>query len=121
MERITGHVGQALEARLAHFVPVGSPAVSLRDHLRRYWFRWEEPQNGGWLSLSSVGAGLGCGVTGVDVQDAEDLIRTALLAGGPLPPVAEVVEDVDVRTVDAGHVLPNMGDPSVRGVRYPRA
>jgi len=29
-------------------------------------------------------------------------------------------EDVDVRALDGGHVLPNMGDPSVRGVWYPR-
>jgi hypothetical protein len=30
-----------------------------------------------------------------------------------------VIEDVDVTTLDANHVLPNMMPPSVRGVWYP--
>ena len=31
-----------------------------------------------------------------------------------------VVPDVDVSTLDARHVLPNIGSPAVRGVWYPR-
>jgi hypothetical protein len=34
--------------------------------------------------------------------------------------VEHVVEDVDVSQLDAGHVLPNMGDPTLRGVWFPR-
>jgi hypothetical protein len=88
----------------------------LRDHLHRYWFRWtgdphELPQ----------GAALGYGVTGVDSQDAETLLSAALLDGAPLPTGADVVEDVDVRKLDQGHVLPNMGDRTVRGVWYPHS
>jgi hypothetical protein len=58
-------------------------------------------------------------VTG-DRSDAEALLAACVLAKAGLPPVREVIEDVDVRTLDAGHVLPNMGDPSVRGVWFPR-
>jgi hypothetical protein len=35
----------------------------------------------------------------------------------------EVIEDIDVRDlhlVDQSHVVPNMGDPSIRGVWFPR-
>lgn len=31
-----------------------------------------------------------------------------------------VVPDVDVRTLDEGHVIPNMGPPAIRGVWYPK-
>jgi hypothetical protein len=30
-----------------------------------------------------------------------------------------VTEDVDIQTLDQGHVLPNMGVPSERGVWFP--
>jgi hypothetical protein len=59
-------------------------------------------------------------VTAADRPDAEELVRSRLLGGHPLPDDAEVIEDVDVRELDANHVLLNMGDPSIRGVWYPR-
>jgi hypothetical protein len=89
--------------------------ASVRDHLRRYWFRWDgDPHD------LPPGAALGYGVTAVDRADAEMLISAALLGGAALPDGADVAENVDVRNLDQGHVLPNMGDPSVRGVWYPR-
>lgn len=93
------------------------PSVaSVRDYLHRYWFRWDgEPPRE--LSPAAV---LGYGVTGFDRRDAEKLLSATLLSGAPLPAGADVIENVDVRELDEGHVLPNMGDPSVRGVWYPR-
>jgi hypothetical protein len=89
--------------------------ASVRDHLHRYWFRWDaDPRE------LPPGAALGYGVTAVDRQDAEKLLSQTLLGGAPLPAGADVAENVDVRNLDRGHVLPNMGDPSVRGVWYPR-
>jgi hypothetical protein len=58
-------------------------------------------------------------VTAVSREDAESLIRECL--DGQLPPVRRVIDDVDVRALDAGHVLPNMGDAAVRGVWFPPA
>ena len=37
----------------------------------------------------------------------------------PLPPIRRVTEDVDVRTLERGHVCPNMGVVIWRGVWYP--
>ena len=87
---------------------------SVREHLHRYWFRLA-----GDVSDLPMGAALGVGVTGVDRDDAEQLIRLALFKDARLPRVVEVVEDVDVRELDHGHVVPNMGDPSRRGVWWP--
>ena len=38
---------------------------------------------------------------------------------GELPTIAVLIEDVDVSTLDAGHVLPNMSPPVRRGVWFP--
>lgn len=91
-----------------------SPSVSaLRDHLHRYWFTFRDPPVASFF-------GLGCGVTAVDREDAERLLRGAWFAAQGLPRIHDAIEDVDVRDLDAGHVLPNMGDPSIRGVWFPR-
>jgi hypothetical protein len=36
-----------------------------------------------------------------------------------MPPIIEVIEDVEVSALDPAHVLPNMGDPSQQGVWFP--
>jgi hypothetical protein len=88
----------------------------MRDHLHRFWFHWTDEAQPAY----GLGGGLGCGVTALDVEDAKSLMTRVALNGEPLPAIAHVVEDVDVQTLDPGHVLPNMGDPSIRGVWFPR-
>jgi hypothetical protein len=48
------------------------------------------------------------------------LLSTAMFDGGALPPPSQVVEDVDVSTLDAGHVRPGIDDPTTRGVWFPQ-
>lgn len=71
------------------------------SHLRRFWFR--RP------------VGFGYGVTAYSDEDAERLLEQA----GLTRDWVEVVEDVDVSKLDSGHVLPNVGLVSVRGVWFP--
>jgi len=63
----------------------------------------------------------GVGVTAMNRDDALQLIRRDVTRGHELPAVSNVVRDVDVSTLDRGHVLPAVGDPSRRGVWFPRA
>lgn len=83
--------------------------------LCRYWFTFE-PEPGRTLPF---GLGLGCGVTAHDRSDAEVLISERVFRGSELPPVGMVVENVDVSTLDEGHVLPNIGDVTRRGIWFP--
>lgn len=77
--------------------------------LHRYWFTFDgEPL--------PPGMGYGCGVTAWTVDDARNLITAAV---GEVPPVAEVVEDIDVQSLDQGHVVPNMLPPNERGIWFP--
>jgi hypothetical protein len=86
-----------------------------RDHLHRFWFEFSGPP-----TALPAGTWLGCGVTAVDRHDAERLLAAGPFGGSELPPVKRLVEDVDVSELDAGHVIPNIGDPTRRGVWFPR-
>jgi hypothetical protein len=74
--------------------------------LHRYWF--------------STTSGPGIGVTAYSVEDARRLLETALphLIADIDPNT--VIEDVDIRSLDQNHVIPNIGPPNVRGTWYPR-
>ena len=82
--------------------------------LTRYWFEFdwgdEEPP---------PGARFGCGVTALGAEDALALLRERVFVGRDLPPIKRMIEDVDVSTLDEGHVLPNMAPPNWRGVWFP--
>lgn len=80
------------------------------NRLRRYWFRF--------LSLPPHNPlQLGCGVTAYD--DAMTLLKERIFSSEAVPAIASVVEDIDVSTLDPGHVLPNIGLVTVRGIWFP--
>ena len=93
--------------------------------LTRYWIELDWPSHP--PRTIGVQEPVGFGVTAFDLDDALSLIRREFFdrmarAGIPKaePPVRRVTEDVDVSTLDANHVLPNMHPPNWRGVWYPR-
>lgn len=83
--------------------------------LKRYWFVFDlsvdDPHPPGVLA--------GCGVTAWSYEDALDLLRKRVFSNCELPKVVKVLEDVDVSTLDPGHVLPNMASPNYRGIWFP--
>jgi hypothetical protein len=80
--------------------------------LHRYWFKFDPPS-------CPMGFTLGCGVTAYSREDAEELLREHVFKDEEMPRVISVVEDVDVRTLDQNHVVPNMGVVSLRGIWFP--
>jgi hypothetical protein len=82
--------------------------------LRRFWFNFRVA-----LKDAPPGIAIGCGVTAYDYQDALELIRERVFKNNSLPPIQKAIEDVDVSTLDANHVLPNMAVPVERGVWFP--
>lgn len=58
-------------------------------------------------------------MTAVDLDDAIGLVRRVLFPDRALPPIDAVVTDVDISTLDPGHVIPNMHVPVERGVWFP--
>jgi hypothetical protein len=93
--------------------------------LRRFWFEFDPSelvtaQDGKWPVPGRFSyLSLGCGITAYDYQDALGLLRKWVIRGEDLPRFSRVIEDIDVSTLDAGHVLPNAGCPVWRGVWFP--
>jgi hypothetical protein len=71
--------------------------------LKRFWFKTKNHY--------------GLGVTAFSLADAESLIRQANLQTNY--EILEIIEDVDIQTLDQNHVVPNMGTPNFRGVWFP--
>ncbi len=84
-------------------------------NLHRFWFRFGVDH-----TKLPLGLGPGCGVTAYDYDDAKAILIERVFRGASLPPIVEYIEDVDVSTLDSGHVLPNMASPHERGVWFPQ-
>ena len=72
--------------------------------LRRFWFKTRP--------------GLGYGVTASSRGEAEQMLSEySYPRSGEV--VVEVIENIDVRTLDQKHVIPNAGPSAVRGIWFP--
>ena len=76
------------------------------EGLRRFWF--------------PTATGFGFGVTARTRDEAEAMARQAAAQLRRAFEPLKVVEDVDVRTLDQGHVVPNMGAVNFLGVWFPQ-
>ena len=90
--------------------------VSKLIPMTRFWFE---------LSLSidrpyPPGAPLGCGITAFNKEDAMALLRERVFKDYGEPQITRCVENIDVSTIRDPHIWPNMGDPSIRGVWFPK-
>ena len=83
-------------------------------HLIRYWFEFKKTEN---TFLS--GAGIGCGVTAYNYSDALQILTTKLFKDVMMPEITNCIENIDIKTLDQGHVIPNMWTPSERGIWFP--
>ena len=81
----------------------------------RYWFQFEIKST---FELPA-GLGLGCGVTAYDYDDAIKLLDEKVFSVIKRPPFSKTVENIDIRTLDQGHIVPNMKSPEYRGVWFP--
>ena len=57
---------------------------------------------------------MGCGVTAHTYQDALSLLQEKVFGNEPIPEIKSCVENIDVSTLDTGHILLNMRPPNLR-------
>ena len=69
-------------------------------------------------SGSGFGLGYGCGVTAYDEADAMKLKEAHLFPIYGTRTILEIVQDIDVRTLNEKKIRPNMGNPAVRGIWF---
>lgn len=76
-----------------------------------------------WLKLARSDAptilNIGCGITAHDIEDAKQIFESEIVPIYGAKQICQIIEDVDVSTLDEAHVKPNMGVPSNRGVWFP--
>ncbi len=84
--------------------------------LKKYWFKFQISRD----EKYPLGLLTGCGVTAWDYSDAIKLLQDRVFKDLPLPTIKEVVEDIDVSSLDKSHVLLNMDVPTTRGVWFPK-
>lgn len=88
--------------------------------LHRYWTAFATAPPRGPNGFIPVGPLYRyCGVTAYTLDDALYLLQEQLTLGRDLPAIDHVIEDIEIATLDAGHIHPNMGDPFWRGVWWP--
>jgi len=80
--------------------------------LKRFWFTFA-------LKAPLTGLSMGCGITAFDLEDARRMLREQVFPAFGEEAVDEIVENIDIRTLEENHVRPNMGNPAVRGVWFP--
>ena len=80
--------------------------------LYRYWVTFSSNGNSSPLNL-------GCGVTASSQSEAEAMIRDVIFPLFGERELSSIQKDIDVKTLEADHVLPNIGNPAVRGVWFP--
>lgn len=81
----------------------------------RFWFEFE---------IDSAfdfppGIGVGCGVSAHNYEDAIKILDEKVFNIIKRPPFKKVIENIDVSSIDKGHVIPNMKSPISRGIWFP--
>lgn len=81
--------------------------------LRRFWFQFDRS-----IDLPP-GVRIGCGVTATSEEDALTLLRERVFCSQEIPLPKALIADVDLSSLDDGHVRQNMGNPVLRGIWFP--
>lgn len=80
--------------------------------LKRYWFTFS-----GLPQFTPLR--IGCGIAAFNPEDALSIVREKVLASHPDVGIESVVENFPLDSLDQGHVVPNMGSLTRRGVWFP--
>jgi hypothetical protein len=80
--------------------------------LTRFWFTFK-------TAIEFSPLNIGCGVTAYDYEDARNILNLYVFINKPIPEIASALANVDIRSLDQNHVIPNMGVVSDRGVWFP--
>ncbi len=82
----------------------------MNNKLIRFWFKFEN---------NPIPLNFGCGVTAFNDIDALTIIKEQVFKNKPFPEVAVKIENIDINTLDQGHIIPNMYSPNYRGIWFP--
>jgi hypothetical protein len=82
---------------------------------KRFWFEFDIDSAFNF----PPGIGIGCGITAFDYDDAIKMMREKIFSEIKMPVIRREIENIDIRTLDQGKVIPNMKPPNQRGIWFP--
>lgn len=71
----------------------------------RYWFEFNFND---YMGAIPPELHLGCGVTAFSSEHALSLLKSKVFKDKVVPEITKCINNVDINTLDQGHVLPNM-------------
>jgi len=80
--------------------------------LHRYWIKLTRSSSPSILNL-------GCGITAYNEEDARGILQEQVFPVYGSREIIDIVENIDISTLDERHVRLNMGSPVTRGVWFP--
>lgn len=80
--------------------------------LHRYWLTFIPSSKPSILNI-------GCGITAYNIEDAKHIFRCDVVPVYGAREIRDIIQDIDVSTLDENHVKPNMAAPTKRGVWFP--
>ncbi len=81
----------------------------------RYWLKFDSTN----ADKLPPGLQIGCGVTALNFNDALSIVKENIFKGQEIPELRDQKENIDISTLDQRHVVPNMKDPTLRGIWFP--
>jgi len=84
--------------------------------MTRYWFKFDAKHDDKNIPF---GLNMGCGITAYDYEDALLILQHKVFKSKEIPSSIQVIKNIDISTLDSGHILPNIAPSNRRGVWYP--
>jgi hypothetical protein len=83
--------------------------------MKRYWMEFAGDADTELVPFAARGVG----VTAATKEAALAVVYATIFGGHTHPKVVKLIEDIDISTLDEGHVRPNMGNPVAPGIWFP--
>jgi hypothetical protein len=82
----------------------------------RFWFEFDFNE---YENEIPPGLFRGCGNTAYNQDQAISFLQNRVFKDVDLPRISKCIENVDIRLLDQGHVIPNMKVPLYIGIWFP--
>jgi hypothetical protein len=80
--------------------------------LKRFWFDFVKSSTPNILNI-------GCGITAYNLDDAQNILIERIYSIYGSRDISNIIENIDINTLEENHVRNNMGSTAVRGVWFP--
>ncbi|MGE9310634.1 hypothetical protein ACLOAU_03285 [Niabella sp. CJ426] len=82
----------------------------------RYWLEFDFND---YMGSIPAGLHLGCGITAFSSEHALALLKSKVFKDEVLPRISKCISNVNIKTLNQGHIVSNMKPPVYIGIWFP--